>query len=210
MSEVHSHTPLIDPELWHLDPALQFLNHGSYGACPKEILEVQRAIQLSMERSPVHFMLQQLPELTRKARECLSDLLSADPEHLVFVSNASEGVATALDAISWRSGDEVVLSQDSYPACRHMLTELSKRHGLKIKVALTPFAGVARSRSKSEHHQMWDQEICEAFRAQCNERTRLILIDHITSPTALIYPVRQLIELANEFGAVSLVDGAHA
>jgi len=201
MSEAHLYTPMIDPEQWFLDSELCFLNHGSFGACPKVIMEAQRAVQVKLESSPVHFALQQLPKLTHVARERLADFIGAPAEQLVFVSNASEGVATVLDAVKWRRGDEVILSQDSYPACRHMLSELTERHGINLKIALTPFAC---------KDQTWEQAVYAAFKDQCSARTRLILIDHITSPTALIYPVRKLVELASEVGAISLIDGAHA
>ena len=208
MSELDIHTPLVEPDRWHLDPEVCFLNHGSFGACPQVILEAQREIQLELERAPIRFMLQRLPHLTDEARRHLGLFLNTSPDHLVFVSNASEGIATALDALPWRAGDEIVLSQDSYPACRHMLTELARRHELTLKVALTPFADT--DRVTSTEISSWDQLIYEAFKAQCTDRTRLLLIDHITSPTALIYPVRKLVGLARDIGAVSLVDGAHA
>ena len=119
---------------------------------------------------------------------------------MTFVCNASEGVATALDAVDWTPGDEIIISQDSYPACRHMLTVLATRYQLKISVAHTPFAGEVG---------LWKRHVIEAFQAQMTPRTRLILIDQITSPTALCYPVHELVQLAREHGLISLVDGAH-
>ena len=208
MSDLDIHTPWIEPDRWYLDPNVCFLNHGSFGACPQVILETQREIHYELERAPIRFMLQRLPHLTHEARKHLGRFLNTSPDHLVFVSNASEGVATVLDALPWRAGDEVVLSQDSYPACRHMLTELARRHQLTLKIAHTPFAD--EDPMTAEAGLSWDQRIYEAFKAQCTDRTRLLLIDHITSPTALVYPAHKLIGLARDVGAVSLVDGAHA
>ena len=179
--------PLVEPREWPLDPSLTFLNHGSFGACPREILQRQAALRDQMERSPVRFNLTTLPDLCEAARESVAPLLGVDPKNVVFVSNASEGVSTVLKTIEWRAGDEVIISQDSYPACRHMLNALALRHRLLIKVALTPFGG-----------HKWEQQVVEAFEAQVSDRTRLILIDHITSPTALVYPVTELTSLAKQ------------
>lgn len=191
--------PLIDPSKWRLDPTLTFLNHGSFGACPIEVLEAQSAIREQMERSPVRFNLVQLPTLYEAARERIGPLLGISPNDLLFVSNASEGVSIALHSVVWREGDEVIVSQDSYPACRHMLTALSERYQINVKVAMTPFGG-----------EDWSKRVYSAFKEQLTPKTRLLLIDHITSPTALVYPVKELIGLARSIGALSLVDGAHA
>lgn len=199
MNELRS--PLIDPSEWCLDPQLTFLNHGSFGACPIDILDAQRRLQRDLERSPVRFYLDQLPHLLSEARSRAAGLVGAPEEGLVFVSNASEGVATALDMVEWRAGDEVIVSGDTYPACRHMLTDLSGRFGVKVRVAQAPFAG-----SEEE----WRRAVYQAFHDEVSDRTRLILIDHITSPTALVYPVAELVALARACGAISLVDGAHA
>ena len=108
---------------------------------------------------------------------------------------------TVLNSIDWQAGDEVVVSQDSYPACRHMLTHLAQKYSFAVKVAQCPFTGFASE---------WNELIIDAFDQQCGPQTRLLLIDHITSPTALVYPVKKLVELAKKYGAFSLVDGAHA
>ena len=196
--------PLIELEEWTINPEITFLNHGSFGACPRTLLKAQRDLTDALEYDPVHFMLYQLPELIQESRLELSRFLHGRAEGFVFIENASAGVATALASIKWRPGDEVILSQDSYPACRHMLTELARRYKLVLKIAETPFA------LTSSEAQSLSSVIVSAFRAQISERTRLILIDHITSPTALVYPARELVELARATGALSLVDGAHA
>lgn len=194
-------TPLISPAEWGLDPDLIFLNHGSFGACPLGIRSLQQQVLDQLERSPVRFMLEKLPQLLGQAREAMSHFLNADPEGLIFVSNASEGVMTALSSISWRAGDEIILSHDSYPACRHMLTVLAERYGLVLKVAKTPFGGDPST---------WANEVLRSFDAERSPRTRLALIDHITSPTALIFPAQELVHWARGHGILSLVDGAHA
>lgn len=200
--------PLIDLSAWHLDPSLTFLNHGSFGACPREVLRAQRAEQETLERSPVAYFLRSIPERLERSRARFSELLGASTEGLCLVSNASEGVATALRAVRWRAGDEVVVSRDAYGACLKMLSELSRQRGVTVRIAETPF-GVEEP-SASGSYERWSKEVVEAFEMQCSPETRLLLIDHITSPTALVFPVQELVELAVHQGALSLVDGAHA
>lgn len=200
--------PFLHPELWYLDPELIFLNHGSFGACPRELIECQRAEQVALERSPVAYFLRETPNKFKLARARFAELLAADQQGVCLVSNASEGVATALNTIKWKAGDEVVVSRDAYGACLKMLRHLSKQYGVKIRLAQAPFA--IEDHRESGAYQRWTKAVIHAFAEQCNADTRLLLIDHITSPTGLIYPVQSLIELAVHQGALSLVDGAHA
>ena len=141
MNDQHQDLALTPLSQWPIDPSITFLNHGSYGACPRSILQYQTEIRFEMERSSVRFNLTKLPYLLQAARESISVHIGAEPQSFVFVNNASEGVATVLNCIDWQSGDEVVISQDSYPACKHMLDHLSQRYGIVIKPALTPFGG---------------------------------------------------------------------
>ena len=197
--------PLIAKDQWLIEPKLRFLNHGSFGACPIEILEHQSHLRAQMESSLVRYNLCELPKAIEQAKQSLTSILGCAPQDLCFVSNASEGVMTILNSIDWKAGDEVIISQDSYPACRHMLTHLSLKHDLVIKIAQTPFGAVA-----NESLQEWNTRVLQAFADLCTSNTRLLLIDHITSPTALVYPVKDLITLAKKWNALSLVDGAHA
>ena len=193
--------PFIPTNEWGLDADLRFLNHGSFGACPSEVLSYQSQLRDHLEYSPVRFNLEKLPRLLTSAKASLAPILGCDVQDFCFVANASEGVMTVLNNIDWQIGDEVVVSRDSYPACRHMLTHLAQKHHFTIKVAQTPFASLDLE---------WTKQVIDAFAEQCSPQTRLILIDHITSPTALIYPIKELVDLAKIHGAISLVDGAHA
>ena len=109
MADVFNH-PLVSPDLWKLDQDLTFLNHGSFGACPIEVLERQRAYQDQLERSPVAFYLRTLPTLIYESRVKLAELIHAPEESIAFVSNASEGVSIALNSLHWEIGDEVVIN----------------------------------------------------------------------------------------------------
>jgi len=197
-------TPYLPPGEWRLDPALTFLNHGSFGACPREVLARQAGYQEALERSPVAFFVREAPALIAAARARFAELLGADEAGLCLVTNASEGVATALAALDWAPGDEVVISRDGYGACRQMLSALGARRGVVTRLAATPFAAPGAGGAA------WAAAAVGAFEEASGPRTRLWLIDHITSPTALVLPAAALVARARALGVVSLVDGAHA
>lgn len=207
-------TPSLSPDLWSLDPHLTFLNHGSFGACPREIIAEYRRYQDLLERSPVAFFVREAPALLSEARSRFARELGAPPEGLCLVTNASEGVATALAALDWVPGDEVVISRDGYGACKQMLRALAVRFGVVTRLAPTPFAPVAHAahvaQASAGDAEAWRRGVVRGFESVSGPKTRLWLIDHITSPTALILPVERLVARARALGVVSLVDGAHA
>lgn len=186
------------PELrarWLLDPGVRYLNHGSFGATPRSVLAAQQRLREEMEREPVDFLWRRLPARMGAAREAVSRFLGADPAGLAFVPNATTGVQTVLGSFDWREGDEVVLADHGYNAVKQQLHALAARHGVVPIWAKVPFP-------------LEDPgQVVEAFRAAVGPRTRLIIVDHVTSPTALIFPVRALREA---FDLPILVDGAHA
>ncbi len=104
---------------WSLDPGVVFLNHGSFGACPIRVLEAQNEFRARMEAEPVRFFIRELPELLDSARLKLAAFLRADPDGLAFVTNATTGVNTALAAIPFETGDEILVTDHGYPACRN-------------------------------------------------------------------------------------------
>jgi isopenicillin-N epimerase len=206
--------PLVSKAQWRLTPELHFLNHGSFGACPEAVLRAQAEWRERMERSPVAFFLRVLPEAIDRARHRLSEVIEAPEAGLVFVSNASEGVSTVLHHIDWRPDDEVVISDHGYPACRHMLSALEHRYGVRVRVASVPFSIRSTDDHDGERSSMrmepWRRAVCAAFESALSSKTKLMLIDHITSPTGLVFPVDALLSLARSRGVLSLVDGAHA
>jgi isopenicillin-N epimerase len=184
--------------LWHLDPDLTFLNHGSFGACPKDILVVQDQYRQQLEKSPIHFMLRQLPQLLNENREALAELLHCQAKDLCFITNATQGVQTAVNHLNLQAGDEIVYSSHIYGACKNQLLELSQQKKIILREAHYEMIGCS------------PQTIIDAFCAQFNRKTKAFLIDHISSPTALIHPVQALCQIAREKGIISIVDGAHA
>jgi isopenicillin-N epimerase len=184
--------------LWCLDPSVIYLNHGSFGACPSAVLAAQTALRLEMEREPVDFLAARLPARLNAAREALAVFLGADPTDLVFVPNATAAVNAVLRSLALGPGDELLLTNHTYAACRKTADFVAERTGARVVVATLPFPC----------HD--EEEIIAAVLQRATSRTRLALLDHVTSPTALILPAARLVSGLRALGIDTLVDGAHA
>ncbi|HEY7206058.1 MAG TPA: aminotransferase class V-fold PLP-dependent enzyme [Methylomirabilota bacterium] len=184
--------------LWPLDPAVTFLNHGSYGACPREVLRHQAALRAEMEAEPVRFLGRDLEERLDVARAALAAFVGADADDLAFVANATGGVNAVLRSLRLAPGDELLTTDHCYQACRNTLDYVAERTGARVVVTPIPFPVVS------------PQAIVDAVLARATTRTRLALLDHITSPTALVLPIERLIDALASRGIETLVDGAHA
>jgi isopenicillin-N epimerase len=185
-------------EHWLLDPSIVFLNHGSFGACPSAVLDLQTALRERMEREPVTFLVSELERLLDQARAALAQFLGADAPDLAFVPNATTGFNAVLRALEFAPGDELLATTHGYNAARNALEYVASRSGARVVYAEVPFP--VRSAS----------EVAEAILSRVSTRTRLALIDHITSPTALIFPISDLVDALESRGVQTLVDGAHA
>ncbi len=183
---------------WLLDPEVAFLNHGSFGACPKPVLEEQQRIRERMERQPVQFFVRDHEELIGRARRTLAEFVGARPQDLVWVNNATTGVNAVLGSLRFSAGDELLTTDHEYNACRNALEWASERSGAHVVVAEIPFPVES------------PDQVVERVVDRITDRTRLALIDHVTSQTGLVLPVARLVgELAAK-GVETLVDGAHA
>lgn len=183
---------------WTLDPDVVFLNHGSFGACPSHLLAYQAELIARMEREPMRFFVMDLPGLMEEARCALGRFIGADTAGLTFVNNASTAVSAVLRSLTFQPGDRLLVTDHAYPACRNALDFVAQRTGLQVVVAQVPFPS-------SGLDQVFDA-VMEAWQPG----TRLALLDHITSPTGLLFPIRRLTEELQSRGTDVLVDGAHA
>lgn len=183
---------------WTLDPDVTFLNHGSYGACPREVLERQSALRSLLEREPVRFMQSRYEPLLEAARASLAAFVGGAREDLVFVANATVGVNAVLRSLDFGPGDELLTTDHAYNACANALAYVAGRTGAKVVVAKVPFP-------------LRDPgEVTAAVLGAITPRTRLLLLDHVTSPTGLVFPVAEIVRAAEAAGVRVLVDGAHA
>jgi len=183
---------------WMLDPSIIMLNHGSFGACPRAVLEAQQRLRQQMERNPIAFLSRELEPLLDNSRQALADLLGADPQDVVFVRNVTEGVNSVLRSLRLTPGDDLLVTDHAYNACRNALDFVAGRVRAKVVVASVPLpVGSA-------------EEVVERLTARVTGRTRLALLDHVTSPTAVIFPVESLVRELDRRGVDTLVDGAHA
>lgn len=183
--------------LWPLDPAVAFLNHGSFGATPTVVLQAQAEMARRVERNPVEFYVRTLPKALEAAREAVAAFMGADPAGLAFVPNASAGVQTVLANLTLAPGDELLVTDHAYGACRNAFEHLAAQRGARVVVATIPFPGTTADGA------------VDAIVAAVTPRTRLALVDHVTSPTALVLPVARIVAALAERGVDALVDGAH-
>lgn len=183
---------------WDLDVHTAFLNHGSYGAVPRRVQNEYRAVQSEIEANPVRFLGRILPSRLAAVRERVAGWLHCDGDGLAFVNNATSGIGAVLNSLDFQAGDEIVFHNHGYGWVRQGLHNLARLRGVVIREA--EIKPVPDSNS----------EIVSAFGSLLNEKTRLIVCDHVTSPTAIVFPVREIVELARQAGVPVLVDGAHA
>ena len=180
-----------------LDPNTVFLNHGSFGACPREVFARYQQWQLEMERNPVEFLGRRSGALLSQARQTLGDYLGAPGADLVFLPNATTGVNVVARSWNLQQGDEVLTTDHEYGACDATWQQACQQAGATYRRVPIPLpfdpAGFA-----------------QRVMAQVSPRTKLIFASHISSTTALIFPVAELCRRAREAGIRTLIDGAHA
>jgi isopenicillin-N epimerase len=190
----------VDPvllEAFGLDPDVLHLNHGAYGVAPVAVRRAAAAWRDRAERNPHRFNRVEVGGLVAAARERAAGFLGVDPSRAAWVRNVSEGVSAVLGSLELRSGDELLTSTHGYGAVRKALGHHAARAGARVVEAAFPVGAQ-------------DDEIVSAYAGACSPRTRLVVIDRITSPTATVVPVAAVAAAVSGGGASVLVDAAHA
>jgi len=184
--------------LWPLDPAITFLNHGSFGSCPRAVLEAQRGWRDRMEAQPIQFLARDLGGLLASARGTLGEFVGADPDDLAFVANATGAINAVVRSLRFEPGDELLTDDHEYNAVLNVLRHVAERDGARVVVARIPFPVAS------------PDEVIDAIVGAVTARTRFAVLSHVTSSTALVFPIERLVGELAERGVDVLVDGAHA
>ena len=180
-----------------LDPDVVFLNHGSFGACPRVVHDQYQRIQRELERQPVYFMQHRLPEMLSAARGHLAQFIGAEHEEVVFVTNPTYAANALARCLNLGEGDELLTSNHEYGACMNAWRFMQQRAGFEI--VQQPIELPVAS----------EDEIVASIWQRVTEKTKVIFLSHITSTTALTLPVAEICRRAKQRGILTIIDGAH-
>ena len=183
---------------WLLDPDVAFLNHGSFGACPRSVMEHQQALRERMERDPVRFFAIDYEGMLASAIEASASFVGAAPAGYAFIPNATQGVNALLRSVPLREGDEVLVTDHEYEACSLALEAVAAERGAVMRTVRIPPPVEG------------PEAITEAILSEVTPATRYALVDHVTSATALVIPIEEIVAGLAERGVPTIVDGAHA
>ena len=183
---------------WPLEPGLCYLNHGAYGVAPKAVLAAQDALRLRIEGQPARFLLRELRPALRHAADEIGSFLGASGDDLVFVENATTGINAVLQSFPLEAADEMLISDQPYGAIQNAAAFACRRAGALLRHVRIPFPLSGA------------EQVVEALSRAIGPKTRLAILDHVTSGTGLVLPVAELAALCRERGVRVLVDGAHA
>jgi len=185
-------------QLFLLDPHITFLNHGSFGATPKPVFEEYQRWQRELELKPVEFLDRRFPARMAASRAALAAYLGAQRDDLVYVTNATVGVNIVARSLALGPGDEVLTTDHEYGACDRTWRFLAGKQGFAYIKQPIP---VSIATQGAFVEQLWQG---------VTSRTKVIFLSHITSPTAIIFPVTEVCRRAREQGILTVIDGAHA
>jgi len=188
----------IDADQFLLRPGMTFLNHGSFGACPRPVFNTYQNWQRKLEEQPVEFLGRRINELLADARARLAAYLGTHADHLVYVPNATYGVNIVARSLELQPGDQVLATNHEYGAADRAWRFVCRQRGATY---INQPIALPLENADSFVEQLW---------AGVTERTRAIFMSHITSPTALILPIEEICRRAREVGILTVIDGAHA
>jgi isopenicillin-N epimerase len=180
-----------------LNPDVAFLNHGSFGACPRPVFEDYQRWQLELERQPIEFLGRRSDELLNHARAVLAEYVNAEVDSLVFVENATMGINTVAHSLNFEPGDEILATNHEYGAMDYTWQFICRKTGACYVRQPMPLPVTTA------------EAFVETFWQAVTPRTRVIFISHITSPTALIFPIAEICRRARNAGILTVIDGAH-
>ena len=185
--------------LFLLDPQVTFLNHGSFGACPRPVFEEYQRWQLQLERQPVAFLdpNRGLSAWMRDAREALAKVVGADPDDIVGQTNATAALNIVAQSLDLKPGDEILTTDHEYAALEKTWAYVCRRSGAQVRVVSIPLP-LTR-----------EDQFTDAILAGMTDRTRVLFLSHITSATALVFPIERVVAEARARGIFSVIDGAH-
>ena len=195
--------PLVDDlsQHWLLDPTVTFLNHGSFGATPRCVLQVQQKFREEMEHQPVEFIDRRGSELLTTARNALAGFIHADANDIGFVTNATEGVTAAIRSINFTSEDRIITTHHRYDAIGNTLQHVAKQRGCEL--TFLPIDLPFRSDDLLG-------KLEATLQSEAGPTPRLVVMDHVSSVSAIIFPVHDIARLCAKHGVELLIDGAHA
>lgn len=185
-------------EQFLIRPDVTFLNHGSYGACPRPVFEQYQAWQLELEQQPVEFIGRRRVDLLREARTGLASYLNADPDEVVYASNVTHALNIAARSLPLTEGDEILTTDHEYGALDRTWKFVGQKTGARYVIQALP--------SPLDD----PDDVVEVVWAGVTPRTRVLFLSHISSPTAIILPIEKLIARARAAGIWTVIDGAHA
>ncbi len=189
--------PLSMKSQWVLDPSVVFLNHGSFGACPRQIMEFQSDLRIRIETQPVQFFRRELEESLRASLLPLAELLDASVDQLAFIPNATYGVNSILQSFDWRPDDVICYLDHEYNATANAIESCASRFHLKTCVIKLPFKTTGF------------RELLDIICSQVPDPCRMFVFDAITSPSAWVLPSAELAAWCQQRGIATLIDGAH-
>ncbi len=183
---------------FQLNPDITYLNHGAFGACPKPVFRDYQKWQEMLERDPIQFVTKMGPEFQKQSKIALGGLVNCDHDDLVYVTNPSTAGNIIIKGLDLKEGDEILTTNQEYGAMDRIWKYVCHKKRAKYVQQRIPLPIVSR-----EH-------FLDEFWKGLTSNTRIVFLSHITSPTALVFPVREICHRAKELGLMTIVDGAHA
>jgi isopenicillin-N epimerase len=182
---------------FQLDDETTFLNHGSFGACPNPIFEAYQNLQKELELDPVHFFLEKQPQYLKQARQSLGKFINCHESDLYFTPNPTFAVNTIMRSLNLEEGDEILSTNHEYGAMDRTWNFYCKKSGAKYIRQNISLPIVSK------------EQLLEDFWKGYSSKTKVIFLNHISSSTALIFPVKEICDKAQQLGLITIIDGAH-